>query len=229
MKNSHKKAFTLPEVIISISVMVMVIMSSTNLIVSIIRNNTQNQNTLIAYGLAQEGLEGVRNIRDSNWLLGADFTGNLNGKAVWGLTLPAAVNQVRYYRLDLNLLEPYQGAVQSKEDLLSATPWKLFDLTDLKNESVDDRETLGKNDKTLLYVDNDLLTGEVHYVHTDTGNKTPFHRYVVITSEPYTPIAGGQPLSKSVKMRVTSVVNWQELGRNREVRLDSELTDWRDN
>lgn len=229
MKTTHKKAFTLPEVIISISVMVMVIMSSTNLIVSIIRNNTQNQNTLIAYGLAQEGLEGIRNIRDSDWLLGADFSGNLNGKAVWGLTFPTVVDQARYYRLDLNLLEPYQGTVQSKDDLLNATPWKLFDLTDLKNATVDDRETFGKNDKTLLYVDHDSLTEEAHYVHTDTGTKTPFHRYIIITPETYVPTAGGQPLTKSVKMRVTSVVDWQELGRNREVRLDSELTDWREN
>ena len=28
---------------------------------------------IVAYGLVQEGLEAVRNIRDSNWLLGADF------------------------------------------------------------------------------------------------------------------------------------------------------------
>ncbi len=104
LQSGNKSGFTLPEVIVSISIIVIVIVAATNLIVSIIRTNTQNQNTLIAYGLAQEGLEGVRNIRDSDWLIGASFQGKLgsktNPKIIWGQAFPdfASMDSKYYHR-----------------------------------------------------------------------------------------------------------------------------------
>lgn len=87
-------------------VMVLVVYSATTLLISSIRGNVSNVNTMIAYGLAQEGIEAARNIRDSNWLLGAAFSGTVGGvrnrTVIWGAELPSIEGEVRYYTVDAN-------------------------------------------------------------------------------------------------------------------------------
>ncbi len=65
---SMKKGFTLLEVIIAISVLTVGIGGSFSLIQQTLILASQTQYKLIAAYLAQEGIEIVRNIRDSNWL-----------------------------------------------------------------------------------------------------------------------------------------------------------------
>ena len=65
MKN---KAFTLIETLIAITLTTVVITAVTGLILSTLMANTRNMRTLQATFLAQEGLEAVRFMRDSNWL-----------------------------------------------------------------------------------------------------------------------------------------------------------------
>lgn len=66
-KTSKKKGFTLIEVIIAISIIVVGIISCISLISSSISGVTIGKSKIIAAGLAQEGVEIVRNIRDNNW------------------------------------------------------------------------------------------------------------------------------------------------------------------
>lgn len=66
MKNN--KAFTLIEVIIAIAVITAALMSSMALITFSVSSIRVSKSKIIATNLAQEGLEIVRNIRDSNWL-----------------------------------------------------------------------------------------------------------------------------------------------------------------
>ncbi len=207
--NNTKKGFSLIEVIVAVAIIVMVVFSATSLLVSIIRSNKDNVNTLIAYGLAQEGLEAVRNIRDSNWLLGASFEGAVGTRVVsqpWGETFPENEGDIKNYTIDY--LEPGTIKVNTSAELSNVAPWVL---TVLSSEG-----DPGMDDQTQLYKTTSQLFPETRYTHNGGDEKTPFHRYVTITRE------------EEKKYRVTSIVNWQEGVRQREVRLDTELTNWKE-
>lgn len=76
------KGFTLTEVMIGMMILTVAIVSASNLLTGIISSNQNNLTTLQAYYLSQEGLEIVRNIRDTNWLHNRDWLGKGNG--FWG-------------------------------------------------------------------------------------------------------------------------------------------------
>jgi prepilin-type N-terminal cleavage/methylation domain-containing protein len=64
----NKQGFTLMEVIISIAVVLTALVSALALITFSTAGIRLNKSKIIASGLAQEGLELVKNIRDNNWL-----------------------------------------------------------------------------------------------------------------------------------------------------------------
>ena len=215
---------------VAMVVMVLVVYSATTLLVSSIRSNASNINTLIAYGLAQEGLEAVRNVRDSDWLLGANFSGVIGGSrnktAIWGAELPSTIGVTRYYTVDINessnIVFPSVTSFQASQ-LRNVAPWKL---TELSRKDIED------GIKTMLYKKENVSPKEVRYTHV-SGSRltilrrttaTPFHRYLVVSPVAYEVGAGNIVPGK--KLRVASVVEWEESGRSRQVRLDSELTDW---
>jgi prepilin-type N-terminal cleavage/methylation domain-containing protein len=70
-----RSGFTLTEVMIGIMILTAAIVSTSNLLVTLINTNKNNVRTLQAYYLAQEGIEAMRNIRDTNWLHNLDFKG----------------------------------------------------------------------------------------------------------------------------------------------------------
>ena len=223
---SFKKAFTLPEVIVAMGVLVMVIIGSTNLLVSIVRSNTDNVNTIIAYQLAQEGLDGIRNIRDSDWLLNANFQGfiktNTGTHAIWGDDLPA-VGQTEYYLLDYHhlanenrVIDPPVGAAGIQE----YAPWKLTHLS-ADPESIPDVSTLFIHKS--LQLDG---TTEIRYVHDKASDdvRSIFSRYLKIQALGYD-LNGDN--SKVYKYRVTAVVLWDENHRSKNLKLTTELTDWK--
>lgn len=222
MRKFHKKSggFTLVEVIISIAILVMVIFASTSLLVSIIRSNANNMSTLVAYGLAQEGLEGVRNMRDSSWLLNANFQTDLpDGSKPFVFDFPKDVNDKRYYTLD------YQSFETSLLDLdaggLSGyAPWKLNEIT----VSGADEKSYAENATTLLDKVKSTGPDEVQYRHGG-GDPSIFHRYVVLEPIEHN-LSDGVSLGFAKKLRVTSVVSWND-PQAHEVRLTTELTDWK--
>lgn len=209
--HTNQEGFTLPEVIVAIAVLVLVIFSATNLVVSIIRTNSDNIHTITAYGLAQEGLEAVRNIRDSNWLLGARFQGELGAipQEVWGASFPVISGETRYYTVNPGVFERPSFQIQDVNQLKSYTPWKLDEISGPEDESA------------ALQTFADENSGQVLYKHggiAGTGEATVYSRYVIVEN-----------ISESADVsafRVSSVVFWQEGAREREVRLITELTDW---
>lgn len=217
-KNVNKKAFTLVEIIVAFSVLVLVILASTNLLVSIIRSNTENVNTLIAFGLAQEGLEGMRNVRDSNWLLGADFQGKVGTDCLWpNGCLPSSLADKKDFTID------FQTGGSGSDDISGIknyAPWKIEDVT----SGTGDPDPL----KTQLCVtsgDSSTGSSDVWYYTctvTSTDQKSPFFRYVEVDPMGYGPAA-----TTVKKYRVSSVVKWAEGTREKEVRLTTELTDWK--
>jgi len=63
-----RQGFTLMEVIISLAIIIVALISVISLISFSISGIVENKSKITAFGLAQEGLEIVRNIRDNNWL-----------------------------------------------------------------------------------------------------------------------------------------------------------------
>lgn len=70
MKNS---GFTLVETLVSLFIVSIVLAATFAIITAHLRNATLMKNSFIASGLAQEGAEIVRNLRDSDWFAGNDF------------------------------------------------------------------------------------------------------------------------------------------------------------
>jgi prepilin-type N-terminal cleavage/methylation domain-containing protein len=220
-RRSSKRGFTLPEVLVSVAVLSFVVIAATNLLVASIRSNAININTIVAYGLAQEGIEAVRNIRDSDWLLGADFRGQTGkqGFSPWGSALPGSLMQSAFYTVDFK--DPLDIEVKTSAQLLNVAPWKLEELAVGKD--------YGKSPETLLFKKAYGSSKELRYTHeSQSAEKTPFHRYVSVTPVEYS-VGEGRISTKIRKYRVASVVEWEEYGTARSVRLETELTDWKKN
>jgi len=67
-KIKNKKGFTLVEVLVALFILFTVISATTALVNSALGTIQNSKAKFVASGLAQEGMEIVRNIRDSNWL-----------------------------------------------------------------------------------------------------------------------------------------------------------------
>lgn len=212
-RKSNHNGFTLPEVIVALSVLVMVIVASSQLLVTIVRNNNENVNTLVAYELAQEALEGVRNIRDSDWLIGADFQGKIGANLLWGVPLPAHDGS-HYYILDANRFE--DGACSdtvTASTVSSCAPWILKEFSFPNGQEASDVVL------TQLYLHDQQ--GVFQYIHAAQPQDQPslFHRYVKITAL--------DDQEKISHYRVSAFVTWQENNRPKKISLTTELTDWK--
>ncbi len=62
------KGFTILEVVLAIFILTVAVFASFSLVEQTITAASLNQSRLVAYYLAQEGVENVKNIRDENWL-----------------------------------------------------------------------------------------------------------------------------------------------------------------
>ena len=69
----QKSGFTLLEVMMAVFIIGVGLVGIASLIAQNARVQYFNKNSIIASQLAQEGLELVRNIRDTNWLIGNDW------------------------------------------------------------------------------------------------------------------------------------------------------------
>ena len=84
MKNNRAQsasAFTLIETLIAITLITVVLTAVTGLILTTLLANQRNLHSLQGMYLAQEGLEAVRFMRDSNWLHNYSWDG---GSSEWG-------------------------------------------------------------------------------------------------------------------------------------------------
>ncbi|MGB2762764.1 MAG: prepilin-type N-terminal cleavage/methylation domain-containing protein [Minisyncoccales bacterium] len=74
-----KNGFSLLEVLVAITVITVGLVGVTGLILYNISISRVSPDRIIAVNLAQEGIEVVKNIRDSNWLAGNDFDEGIKG------------------------------------------------------------------------------------------------------------------------------------------------------
>jgi prepilin-type N-terminal cleavage/methylation domain-containing protein len=70
-KLKKQSAFTLIEIMAVVLIVAIGLVGTSQLVVQTLQAQTINRSTIIAYQLAQEGIELVRYIRDTNWIEGA--------------------------------------------------------------------------------------------------------------------------------------------------------------
>ena len=76
------KGFTLVETLVSLFILSIALTGAFTVISSNLRTAHFIQHSFIANGLAQEGLEVVRNLRDTDWFAGAEFGSLGSGEAM---------------------------------------------------------------------------------------------------------------------------------------------------
>ena len=218
-------AFTLPEVIVAFSVLVLVIVSASNVLAVVMRTNADNVNSLVAYGLAQEGVENMRFIRDSNFVLGLDFDGTAKASpvSVWDEKLFDKSGGSSSNFILINNDEPQKGCRQN--NLNSCLP---VVLKAVQGEVGD----LVKGSKTLVYRmgEGDPNPGTFSFVQSGDGApagavSTQFHRLIHVQPFQIKPVPGVPPVYDAI--RVSSMVVWTVGGIEKKVVLTSELTDWK--
>jgi prepilin-type N-terminal cleavage/methylation domain-containing protein len=115
---STKQSFTLIEIIVAISVMTIGILGVYALVPKVIGITSANTNIFIAYQLAREGIEIVRNIRDTNWLQGLAWneglTGCSGGCEIDYNDSSLVSYQDRYLKVDSNGFYNYETGKQTK-------------------------------------------------------------------------------------------------------------------
>jgi len=75
----NRSGFTLIEVIVAIFILTIGVMGAYAVVQQIIASTSITSSRLVAAYLAQEGIEIVRNIRDSNWLAGDSWDEGITG------------------------------------------------------------------------------------------------------------------------------------------------------
>lgn len=83
---SSEAGFSLTEVMIGIMILTVAIVAATNLLISLIRTNEGNLKHIQAYYFVVEGIEAVRNIRDTNWLFNENWLTNESTGGPWGVS-----------------------------------------------------------------------------------------------------------------------------------------------
>lgn len=184
------KGFTLIELIIGITLLVIGTVSVFSLAVFSIHLNRENVMKVQALELAREGIEAIRNMRDSNWENNYPAFG---GDVLWGASIDTH---------ETVIVEPTFG---------DAAPWKV--------QQIDIIE--GQRDPYRLNV---LHKGEsTIYVH-ESGDPSPFYRYVEIT-----PLDEQLQPTETATQRIQVVchVSWLSGEKEQSVQTATILTDWK--
>lgn len=225
------RAFTLPEVIVSFSVLAMVVTSAVGLLTVVIRTNADNVNSLVANGLAQEGLEAVRFMRDSNALLGLDFDGTkgtVKSQSIWGAEWAATnvLGPSSYYLLLSNFEPQVNCGVNNLADCLPVS-LKSVDITDdiwTEFNVISLEQLANAGARVYLREQNNYMQIGPNDSQPADARPTQYSR--LIRLEPLQSI--DEPDAVVDVLRVSSIVTWADAnGRPRKVVLTSDLTDWK--
>lgn len=159
--NRIKRGFTLIEILIAVSILAVTLTAMASLVIVTIRVNTANMNSLQAYYLAEQGIEGMRNLRDSHWM--QNFTWNYGFEC-------DDLELTKFYMIDeydsVNVFEVFDfGIFDSPPDF----PWRIS-VTDVSSPS------------NKLYEVRDE-GGYVKFIHDSTGDETIFSRYIQVSYE----------------------------------------------
>ncbi len=203
--------FSLTEVMIGIMILTVAIVSASNLLVSMVKTNKVNVQSLQAYYLAQEGIEAIRNIRDTNWLHNLDFMGE-NG--LYGFE----VGRDYYVFLD-------NGGWINSGNEKDATS---INMLDQMNPWIFDRSTYAQYNDAFGLIKED----PGGYISKAGTSEDPvFYRYIQILDacdhDAELELEHFDTDECKDFMLVRSVVEWDDGGKPREIALETVLSNWK--
>lgn len=229
-----KRGETILEVLVSLLVITIGAATATSLIVASIRANLFNKDSLIALNLAQEGIEYMRNIRDTNWIkYSANTQGCWNTKpsaatcSAANLIAQAAVTD-GYTLGDTLSAAPVGVKLDISDGIAGAEANYLLKYFDL-NGAVDS-DGINKNDSTSKPATQDDydFTGSFYGVIAKVDD-SKFYRSVevdyksIAATTPWTVSPAASP-STADMMIVTSTVQWKDGPTVHQVKLSSALS-----
>lgn len=232
-KKLNIKGETLAETIIALSILAIGITIASTVILNSMRNLTNAKQRVVAVNIAREGIEAVRSIRDSNWLLYSD-----RRRLCWNHEPSAAAPCDGSRPIEPGVYVVYKHVDQS---------WRLqldngLGLVDLSLVDIDDTLIDSDGDEDFAN-DTDMYNHMDPAVTTPFGlwvKGTPFSRYIVIEyleNQPATPSDSIDTLGEWTaldavmerpllnRMRVSSVVEWRRTGAVHSVKLKTIITD----
>ncbi len=214
-----KTADTLIEVIIALFVLVIGSGAATVLIVSSLQANTFSKDSLVGLNLAVEGIEAIRNIRDTNWVkfsYDKENCWNMLPEKASGDDCTSALNLIdkSNYTVDLDTSNYTWGltdeGISNSLDLEGATattndPYKLY-FIDLDDSYNSDNQGTASDDHDLFVSDD--IGG------TSNTGESKFYRMVSVT------------YPNADTMNVESLVQWKAGAIVHQIKLTSSLTNF---
>ena len=218
-----KKAETLLEVIIAIFILSLGATTASNLVISAVQSNSFSRDNLVAMNLAKEGIEAVKNIRDSNWLkFSSDKTNCWN-------QMPGA-DDCAYGAGggDDNRIKAGNYTVDLDTTSMAWSLAEVGSVLTLDNANTDNSAyQLSVADQIIGDQNNSNLTVPLYVSGSSTGTKSKFYRMVQVK---YIDETGAKiPLSSDSNpdtMLVTSVVEWKGGSAIHNVTLKTILTNY---
>lgn len=110
--NKFKPGFTIVEIITVLMVISIGITGIMSLIVQNVKSQSVNKSTLVAYQLAQEGVELIRQVRDTNWRNNDSWKKNL-GEGIYHLDYLSVVPSPASSRASGKLVQDNDGMYYS--------------------------------------------------------------------------------------------------------------------
>ncbi len=205
---------TLLEVMVAITIMVAVLTSAFTLLIQVSAANTNVVNRVTALNIAKEGVEAVRNIRDTNWL---KYSGDRRGKWLCLDTVAApnacqtatALITTGVYRVEFEgsryYLEETISSALTVEDALPGEAFRLYESTTTPNE------------------------GRMYHDAVGGGEATAFYRQILLTPEDEwvdDPTCTTVGCPTKVRLNVVSRVQWREGSKVRSLDLETYLYDF---
>ena len=189
------------EAIIATSIVATAVASALTLTAASLNAQKDNEGWMIATNLAREGVEVVRNIRDSNWLEGLEWDEGLEGDG--------------HDYTAIAMFDPVSGDWQ-----LEFTPDVIGNYgTEVWRHTSDPIgvyvQNLGQPDGTIASLFYRLLTLEAACL----DHNFSYHEAQETKSCPH-----GKP---KIGIRIKSKVIWSSGGRNREIEIVESIYDWR--
>lgn len=221
----NQKGQTIIETVIGIVILIMGITASVGLATFALNSTSNVTKQLVATGLAREGVEALRNMRDTNWLQSADLRANC-----YNFQVPSANNAACYgdWMTAFYDLNPSGGNCCVLDISTTATDEKNY--WQLGNSSGP------ASQRYLLYFDATAASGLLYTPQSGGGRvATEYRRKIVVTpysTGPYYDKSGVGP-----RLQITSTVWWEGKGcaSSDDVPLDKKcavelvtyLTNWR--
>lgn len=205
--SSRQAGFTLLEMLLALSVLSVGVMAAFTLSTANLNTVKANGQRILAANLAREGVEVIRNIRDSNWLkiqANADCGGTL---CTWDQNLDQGTSTIAYDKIDLGTNIP---AGKTIEDCFADTTCMILE----KNDTGYHIYTESGDPTNMARI---IILKAICQDSDDTGD-------LEISSD----LTCGAIYEEKIGLQVTSQVYWHDFSKTHTIEVVEELYNWRE-